>query len=335
MTTTHSNPQGSAGDEPTAGIQRDAEYYRTLTRDNRKNRLKRMARQSGAALEALTSRPRWQKLSDDVAAGRRPRQKLSTCIITMNSQERIRPLLTYCRQFSDEIVVGVDSKTTDATYSACEGLADELFWIENDHLTCNAGLEALVNRCHGDWVLRLDDDEFPEPDWIRYHQGILASAGDVTHYKLPRLHIAELVDAAAGRMSWLDDGYLYPDYQMRLFRNDKALLSFPGAVGHASIGCSGPRGKLHGINLVHLNLAINPRFKREEKLGKYIRRLQGGWVHPINEHALLFEDFNYRIRDYRGGDERFRRLLAETTRHQAICYERERQNAISELASLG
>ena len=75
----------------------------------------------------------------------------------MNSAQRIRPLLQYIRRFSDEIVVGVDSKTTDDTLATCEGLADELFVIQSDALTCNAGLEPLVERCHDkawDWLLK-------------------------------------------------------------------------------------------------------------------------------------------------------------------------------------
>jgi glycosyltransferase involved in cell wall biosynthesis len=296
-------------------IQRDRRYRDVLRRDMSRQRARRIAHRLGAWYETWWVRPRLQAESNRAAS----RPKLSTCIMTMNSAQRIRPLLEYIRRFSDEIVVGVDSKTTDDTLAACEGLADELFVIQSDALTCNAGLEPLVGRCHGDWILRLDDDEFPEPHLQSMVTGLIATER-YTHYKIPRLHLSGI-----DPLQWINDGYLYPDYQMRLFKNDKALLKFPGAVGHLGIECEGRKGRLNSVNLVHLNLAINPRFKREEKLGTYIKRLNGGWVHPVNEHALLFEDFPYRIEPYRYPDADFCRVLTETVRHQWDWYVQQRQ----------
>ncbi len=300
-------------------IQRDAEYERVYRRDTRRQQARRLAHRLGYWYEKLWVAPGWQRAAHTVDSANKPR--LSTCIMTMNSAERIQPLLGYVRRFSDQIVVGVDSKTTDNTLAACEGLADELFVIESDALTCNAGLETLVDRCQGDWVLRLDDDEFPEPHFETLITGLMLQAR-YTHFKIPRLHLCEVAP-----MRWVDDSYLYPDYQMRLFRNDKRLLKFPGAVGHLGIECQGPKGRLNTVNLVHLNLAINPRFKREAKLRTYIERLNGGWVHPVNEHALLFEDFNYCIKPYHYPDEAFLAILKETTLHQRILYEQAAANA--------
>lgn len=252
----------------------------------------------------------------------------------MNAADRIAPLLSYLKtQLSkhDEIVVGVDSKTTDNTFDVCNNIADTVFTIDNPHQTCNAGLEALVNHCKGQWVLRLDDDEFPEPHFFKWLQGII-NTQPYTHYKMPRLHLSNAIyynDTLDAELSWINDSYLYPDYQMRLFKNDASLLSFPGAVGHSSINCSGKRGKIHGVNLIHLNMAMNPRFKREQKLKTYIERLNGGWVHPVNEKALLFEDFNYAIENYQYPDVNFCRLLAKTAQSQKQQFEaRQSQSSI-------
>lgn len=291
-------------------IQRDRAYYRIYNRDMRRQKVRRFVHQLGLWFEDRWIRPQWEASSQSSKSG----LKLSTCIMTMNSAERIQPLLRYIRSFSDEIVVGVDSKTTDNTLEACQGLADEVFVIQSDALTCNAGLEALVARCHGDWILRLDDDEFPEPHFAKLVTGAI-STQRYTHYKLPRLHLCNIEP-----LEWINDGYLYPDFQMRLFVNDKSLLKFPGAVGHLGIECQGRKGRINTVNLVHLNMAINPRFKREAKLETYIKRLNGAWVHPINEHALLWEDFRYRIEPYRYPDSAFCQLLIETTRHQRDYY---------------
>ena len=278
----------------------DARYKQTLAKDERRQNARRWARRIGCQYEKSIVIPRWKKLAQNAS-----KQKLSVCIITMNSAGRIRPLLDYLRSYVDEIVVGIDSKTTDNTWGICGGLVDELFTVENPSATCNGGLEAIVARCHGDWILRLDDDEYPEPSLWQYIQGIMATKR-YTHYKLPRLHLS-----SRNPLQWIDDGYLYPDYQMRLFRNTPNAIHFPGAIGHLGITCDGPKGRLNTINLIHLNLAMNPRSKREAKLKSYVERLAGSWVHPINERALLFEDYPYQMRLYDYDDATFREILSQ------------------------
>ncbi|MEM0951388.1 MAG: glycosyltransferase [Cyanobacteria bacterium P01_H01_bin.74] len=304
---------------PQLDIIKDAAYFKVLKKDMRRQQMRRAAKKLGNLYEILFKHPLWQKKSDTSKTDPR-RPKLSVCIMTMNSADRIAPLLKYSRDFSDEIVVGVDSKTTDATLEVCQKLADVAFVIESTALTCNAGLEALVSRCTGDWVLRLDDDEYPEPLLKTFLPGLLMTDSSITHYKLPRLHLSSV-----SPLAWINDSYLYPDYQMRLFRNDRALLTFPGAVGHLGIQCAGKKGRVNTVNLVHLNLAINPRYKREEKLKTYIQRLNGGWVHPVNEQALLFEAFNFREEPYTSKVTSFDNLLREVTLHQREKYEGDSQ----------
>lgn len=282
---------------------RDFKYYYTLYKDLTWHRFRRFLHQKGLKKE----------LASGIYHTPAPKHnlKLSTCVITMNSAHRIAPLIRHAKTFSDEVVIGVDSKTQDNTFEVCQKAgADVVFWIENNALTCNAGLEELVKACSGDWILRLDDDEYMEPEFLEIKDHLMAQA-QYTHYKFPRLHITS-VDP----MQWVPDGYYYPDYQMRLCKNDLNILHFPGAVGHTSITADGEKGRIFGVNIVHLNLAINSRQKREAKLEKYIIRHNGGWVHPINEYALLFEDFNYKIEPYTHRDKEFCKLLYEVVHGQ-------------------
>jgi glycosyltransferase involved in cell wall biosynthesis len=303
LTPTQTNPV-------TEAIIRDSAYSATLRNDMYRQQLRRFTHQVACIYETLFWKPRWAAQTSKEAL------PLSVCIITMNSADRIRPLLEYLRPHVAEIVVGVDSKTTDTTWQACEGLANELFTIENNAATCNGGLNALVQRCHQPWVLRLDDDEFPEPHFWNLVTGLIQQER-FTHYKLPRLHLTRIEGET---LYWSPDGYLYPDFQMRLFKNDPSLLTFPEAIGHTSIGCSGKRGKINTANLVHLNLAMNPREKREAKLKKYIDRHHGQWVHPINEHALLFEDFEHTEKRYQYPNKAFQALLGQTATQQRLKY---------------
>lgn len=282
---------------------RDFNYYYTLGKDLLWHAFRRQLHAHGLRQERASG------LYDQPAP--RHSLRLSTCIITMNSARRIAPLIRHAKTFSDEVVVGVDSKTTDNTFEICrEAGADVVFWIENNALTCNAGLEQLVDACTGDWIVRLDDDEYLEPDFLRIKDALMTQT-EVTHYKFPRLHLSHIEP-----LRWVNDSYLYPDYQMRLFKNDRSLLHFPGAVGHTAITSEGCKGRIFGVNIVHLNLAINTRQDRESKLERYIIRHNGGWVHPINEYALLFEDFHYRIQPYHYPDPDFRRLLTSVVQGQ-------------------
>ena len=300
-----------------APLTRDARYHRTWQRDQLRQKIRRIARRPQALLEKTCHWPRWRQQSTQLLrTGQRP-PTLSVCFMAMNAQDRIGPLLKYLRPVVNELVVGVDSKSTDNTFDLCCQLADVCFIVDNDAPTCNGGLEAIVSRCTQDWILRLDDDEFPEPELWSLLPGLLANTR-YTHFKLPRLHLAQATDANTN-LTWIDDGYLYPDYQTRLFRNDPNAFRFPPAIGHVQINMTGPRGKLHAINLVHLNLAINPRPKREAKLRNYILRHQNPntpqnnqWVHPINETALLFENYPYTIKPYTHPSPHFRQLLCAT-----------------------
>jgi len=275
---------------------RDFKYYRTLWKDRAYHAFRRWQHQRGLQQELASGLYERPIPAHDL--------KLSTCIISMNAADRIAPVIRHAKTFSDEVVIGVDSKTTDETFQvAGQAGADVVFWIENDSQTCNAGLEALVKACSGDWIVRLDDDEYFEPSFLTI-KDYLITQNHYTHYKFPRLHLCQ-----ASPLKWINDSYLYPDYQMRLFKNDLSLLHFPGAVGHTQITSEGPKGRIYGTNIVHLNLAMNNRQKREEKLARYIQRHHGEWVHPINEYALLYEDFGYHIEPYRNSDSAFCDLL--------------------------
>jgi glycosyltransferase involved in cell wall biosynthesis len=274
-----------ANDPITAGIIRDHKYWQTLKNDMRRQQWRRRVHRLHALWQQRTQWPLWQKLTT------RP-GRLSICIMTMNAEQRLGPVLARIRPFADELVIGVDSKTTDGTLAIAQAYADTCITIDNPAATCNGGLKTLVSHCTGDWLLRLDDDELMPPEFWELLPALMAQTR-YTHFKLPRLHLNQL-----SPLLWIDDGYLYPDYQLRLLKNDPALHHFPPPVGHVGLTCEGERGRLASLPIIHLNLAINSPDARAAKLRKYIDRLAGQWVHPVNETCLLYERFDYRVRPY-------------------------------------
>ncbi|MEB3207210.1 MAG: glycosyltransferase [Vampirovibrionales bacterium] len=327
-------------DPLTAGIIRDTRYKATFQRDMRRQTLRRLMHQFLACWEQRVSIPRWKKLS---RALKKP-FKLSVIIPTMNASARLVPLLQYVRPFADEIIVGVDSKTTDDTLQLAAPLADQCFLIENAARHCNGILDQLVGRCSGDWILRLDDDEWPEPGFVQLWQGLLQDAENrgVTHFKMARPHLCRLDVAASDALGvvpknrvtasedkdalyWIPDGYFFPDYQLRLFKNSPALLKFPPALPHVNLSVQGKQAKLHTIRLLHLNLAVYPTIDRLAKLRRNIERHQGDWVHPVNEAALLWERFHYRVLPYTSHEEAFdasvRAVIAQSLRYAGTSIE--------------
>ncbi|MEB3245512.1 MAG: glycosyltransferase [Vampirovibrionales bacterium] len=301
-------------DSLTHGIIRDKRYEQTYRRDMRKQRRRRLTRRILAKLERTFTLPRLQKLNERLIASGIKRPPISVMLPVLNGVGRIEPLVAYLRAHlrdGDEIVIGVDSKCTDASLAVCQRLADTCFEVDNNALTCNGMLGELATHCKHPWILRLDDDEWPEPALFELLPALLheAEQKNITHAKLPRLHLCLPKTDHAGALYWIDDGYLYPDYQLRLFKNNPSLLSFPGAIGHTNVSVAGKSLKLHSINLVHLNLAIYSPAQRTAKLRRYIDRHEGGWVHPVNEHALLWEKFNYQLHPYRPADATFAQAL--------------------------
>lgn len=75
-------------------------------------------------------------------------------------------------------------------------------------------LDLGVHACNGEYVLRLDDDEFPTPEMIRWLQD--ERFCESTHWKFARLHLWNDI------FHFVNDGQLWPDHQTRLSLKCKA-----------------------------------------------------------------------------------------------------------------
>lgn len=88
---------------------------------------------------------------------------LSVCAIAYDEEVMIGGMLESVQGLADEIVVGVDSRTTDATYEIVKGCrADQsatyvfpFDWRDDFSYARNL----TIDRAHGRWILVLDADE--------------------------------------------------------------------------------------------------------------------------------------------------------------------------------
>jgi glycosyltransferase involved in cell wall biosynthesis len=162
-----------------------------------------------------------------------PRAPLSVCIIACNEEENL-PRCLASVAWADEIVVVVDTRSSDATETLARdaGARTVLHPYEGNVEQKNFAL----GQAKYDWVLSLDADEALSPELVAAVQGVLAADGPADGYELNRLtwHL--------GR--WIRHGEFHPDWQLRLFRRARARVV--GVNPHGRVVLDGRAGRLDG-----------------------------------------------------------------------------------------
>jgi hypothetical protein len=177
---------------------------------------------------------------------------LSVCCLTADPGPRVREILAQVRPVADEIVVAADRRVPEEWLSEYAAHADRLERLEVVEVERNVAW--LHEICSGDWVLRVDGDEVPSTALVESLPDLVA-ARDVVHYAIPRrwLHPDEA--------RWLEELPWWPDYQLRLIRND-GLLRFPGLVHTGPVPVRPTR--YLDAPLYHLALLADSRSGRPE-----------------------------------------------------------------------
>jgi hypothetical protein len=186
---------------------------------------------------------------------------LSVCILSWNGERRLPGALESVDAFADEIVVGVDSASDDRTLEVARARADRVFLFEHPGTPEPARL-LFLEQATGDWILLLDDDERAEEGFGPLMPQLL---GDdrYTHYAFPRKW---MVPGSAKRyvrtLPW------FPDWQVRLFRNDPRLV-WHAPASHSSYRVVGPGCREDRVALLHLERALQPANERLLKVLRY------------------------------------------------------------------
>lgn len=156
---------------------------------------------------------------------------MSAIVVCFNEEENIGRCLQSLK-WCDEIVV-VDSHSTDRTVEICRQFTDNV--IQRPWAGYRAQKEFAHSRATKDWVLMVDADEEVPPELQREILGALSTDnGRYTGYSLPRLVFY--------LYRWWRRGGWYPDYDVRLFRRDRARWG--GQEPHEKIIVDGPVRRL-------------------------------------------------------------------------------------------
>ena len=137
---------------------------------------------------------------------------LSVVIVTYNEERNIRDALKSVREASEVIII--DAFSTDRTTDICREYTDKIYQREwqGYAIQKRTGIDLATNP----WVFVLDSDErFTEP--LRKEIGeIVISRQAYNGYYVPRKNYF------LGK--WIRRGGWWPDYTLRLFLKDKAIM---------------------------------------------------------------------------------------------------------------
>ena len=158
--------------------------------------------------------------------------KISYAITVCNEREEIERLISFLfkhKREEDEIVVLMDNtQGTQEVWDYLISIEPQLGLL--NRLPLNKDFAQFKNhlnsQCLGDYIFQIDADEIPNEFLIENLHNIIES-NDFDVCMVPRVNTVEgLTEAHVQKWGWKvnEHGWVnWPDYQMRLYRNDPAI----------------------------------------------------------------------------------------------------------------
>ena len=210
---------------------------------------------------------------------------VSALVLSRNGAPRLeRCLESICRTgFADELVVCVDSATTDDTLEIAKRFTPNVHVVETSGYIESA-LQKITAFCSCDFVLRVDDDETLDGNWDKQSFQLLALYNSLSHAWLPTRWIVPPGNVFISSNHW------YPDPHPRIYVNDPTRLTWPRQV-HEEISVLGRGIHLFDRWISHHALVDRPRGERWRRCAKYRE------LNPDNDQSryYLYEDFPYSV----------------------------------------
>ncbi len=207
--------------------------------------------------------------------------KLSAVVGTKNGSGRIPALLEKLRELADEVVVLVDSTTTDATAEVAGKCGATVHTFVHDPHFIEMR-RRMLECCSGDWILNLDDDEMVNARWTRAALDEIMRDRTITHCWFPSRNLVPPGDR------YVRTAPLYPDWGMRMFRNLPSILVLPAYLHEAWRVAGEPRFAAD-LHRYHWDFVWNDRASREAKVAAY----RAADPNNAGEKHTLYEDFYF------------------------------------------
>ncbi len=163
---------------------------------------------------------------------------ISLVILTFNERDNIDKCLSDI-SWVDEIVV-VDSGSTDGTRERVKEYTDKVYIRKFDGDFAKQR-EFAISKAKGEWILVLDADETLSKGAEKIIRQLIKSGKSDSYWFPRRNYINE--------KTYLQHGYFYPDWQLRLFRK-KNLIRYKRVV-HEYPAIRGSIRKIKEIEIYH------------------------------------------------------------------------------------
>lgn len=223
-----------------------------------------------------------------------PPPMISILLPTYNNAATIRHTLE-CIKWADEILVA-DSFSTDATLDICREYGARI--VQHEYINSAKQKNWAAPQCRHEWVLQIDTDETLEPELKDEILCAIRNAPEnIAAFRIPRKnHILD---------KWMRHGGIYPDYQTRLFRRDRAR--WREREVHAHLIVEGEMGTLrhnimhYGMPNLSKQLGNLNRYTRYEADELYKRGTHFRWHHLVVHPWLIFFYRYLWLRGFREG----------------------------------
>ncbi len=210
--------------------------------------------------------------------------RLTVSILAKNSARRLERLLAEVALFADQIVVGVDVDSTDGSLETASRFADVVFRFRHDG-QISAARMMIFDYATGDWILVIDDDERLEDGLAALLPELMADPA-ATHFWFARKWVVDEQEAA-----FLFVPPWYPDWQLRLFRNDRSLVWKPNRP-HSGYHVMGPGLYEQRAALLHYEPVWCSPEERQAKMERYrASHPRGAW----ESHYVIPEGLPTRV----------------------------------------
>jgi len=221
---------------------------------------------------------------------------VSLCMIVLDEAETLRRAIESVQRVVDEIVIGVDDRTSDDSETIAERFADKVFrfrW-EDDF---SAARNQMLAHCTGDWVLILDGHEVLRKSSVPLFRKMLEA-------------LPEETEAVGFKLKMQAEDNNVSGLQLRLFRNN-GRIRYKGEV-HNVIECD--KQKTIGfadIVIDHLRPLHNRKSREKQRNELVPRKMEEALLkNPRDPKALYYLGIHaHERKDYLGAIEYYRRYL--------------------------
>ena len=173
--------------------------------------------------------------------------KISYAIPVCNELMEIQRLISFLlenKREEDEIVVQQDNTKLDDgvyTYLTSQKIKDNIKFIQtplnNDFASFKNNL---TENCTGDWIFQLDADEYPHEYLFTAIPWMIENNPEVEAFWLARINtVSGITQDHIDKWRWQvndRDWINFPDYQMRLYKNNPKRIKWTKPVHEQLIG---------------------------------------------------------------------------------------------------